>query len=117
VEYSLTTPEGAERSTFGVSLVGEGYANFGWIGSVAIMGVLALLVMALQRMFTTRKSGPGGYALFLGFFVFFLNGLGSSAEILFGNLLQSVIFSYLLMYWVADKRRSEPPLGRLAAAN
>lgn len=102
VEYGLTTSEGAERSTFGVSLIGEGYANFGWAGSVLVMALLAIVLLALQRVFTTPRSGPGGYALFLSFFIFFLNGLGSSLEILFGNLLQNVVVSYLLIYWVID---------------
>jgi hypothetical protein len=104
VTYGLTTEEGAERSTFGVSLVGEGYANFGWFGALGIMAVLGLILRLLQRMFTTPESGPGGYALFLAFFIFFLNGLGSSAEILLGNLMQSLIVSTLLMYWVSEKR-------------
>jgi hypothetical protein len=106
VAYSLTTTEGAERSTFGISIVGEGYANFGWFGAVGIMCILALVLQAIQRIFATPKSGPGGYALFLAFFVFFLNGLGTSAEILLGNLLQSMLFSYLFIYWVKEKQSS-----------
>lgn len=105
VAYGLTTIEGAERSTFGVSLLGEGYANFGWLGSIGIMAILGLVLRSLQIMFTTAESGPGGYALFLAFFIFFLNGLGSSAEILLGNLLQSLVVSSILMYWVSERPR------------
>jgi hypothetical protein len=72
------------------------------VGAVLVMALLAVVLLALQRVFTTPRSGPGGYALFLSFFIFFLNGLGSSLEILFGNLLQNVIVSYLLVYWVID---------------
>lgn len=105
VRYLLTTPEGAERSTFGISLLGEGYANFGLVGAMGIMAIMAVLILALQRMFATPLSGAGGYALFMAFFIFFLNGLGSSAEILLGNLLQSMLVSYVLMYWVTERPR------------
>ena len=111
VEYGLTTAEGAERSTFGVSLIGEGYANFGWIGSILVMALFAVVLLALQRVFTTPRSGPGGYALFLCFFIYFLNGLGSSLEILLGNLLQNIVVSYLILYWVIDHR---PDLRKVA---
>ncbi|MDQ3025074.1 MAG: hypothetical protein M3R58_01010 [Pseudomonadota bacterium] len=104
VHYGLTTVEGAERSTFGISLVGEGYANYGWVGAVSIMGFMAVVLLVLQRSFTTPQAGPGGYALFMAFFIFFPNGLGTSAEILFGNLLQSMIASYILMFWITQRR-------------
>jgi len=103
VTYDITTQEGAERSTFGVSLIGEGYANFGALGVILIMVVLGLNLLAMMRLFGTSVSGPGGTAIFLSVFIYFLNGLGSSAEILFGNLFQSMIAGYLLLYWT--KRR------------
>jgi hypothetical protein len=103
VEYELTTAEGAERSTFGISLLGEGYANFGWLGAVMIMCILALALLALQRVLTTERSGPGGYALFLAIFVFFLNGIGGSAEILLGNVLQNVIVGTLLILFATER--------------
>lgn len=109
VDYELTTAEGAERSTFGISLLGEGYANFGWPGSVMIMCIVALSLLALQRLLATEKSGPGGYALFLAIFVFFLNGIGGSAEILLGNVIQSVVVSAILIYWATDKRKRRIP--------
>jgi hypothetical protein len=105
IAYSLTTPEGAERSTFGISLIGEGYANFGWAGSIFIMVLVGFVLLAFQRMFATRSSGPGGYALFMAFFFYFLNGLGSSAEILLGSLLQSMLVSSVFIYWVSEKRQ------------
>jgi hypothetical protein len=104
VDYGLTTEEGAERSTFGISLLGEGYANFGWFGSTLAMVVVALALLVLMRLFADRESGPGGYAVFFAFFIFFLNGLGSSAEILLGNILQGTIASYILLYGAIERR-------------
>ena len=45
----------------------------------------------------------GFFTLFRPFFVFFLNGIGSSAEILFGNILQNLLFGYLLLLWARQK--------------
>ena len=104
VDYGLTTEEGAERSTFGISLIGEGFANFGWLGSTLAMVAVALALLVLMRLFANRDSGPGGYAVFFAFFIFFLNGLGSSAEILLGNILQGTIASYVLLYWAIERR-------------
>ena len=85
VNYGLQTEEGAKITTFGVSILGEAYINFGWPGVALIMLFQGLILGVLQHMFGETRSGPGGQAVFLAFFVFFLNGIGSSAEILFGN--------------------------------
>ena len=106
VKYGLTTSEGAEISTFGISLVGEGYANFGLFGVVLIMAVLGLTLLAMMRLLGSSASGPGGIAIFLSFFIYFLNGLGTSAEILFGNVFQSMIASYILLYWAKAAERT-----------
>lgn len=103
VNYGITTPEGAEQSTFGISLIGEGYANFGVPGVVSVMTVLGLILLAMMRLFGSSVCGPGGTAIFLTAFIYFLNGLGSSAEILFGNLLQSMIAGYLLLSWAKSR--------------
>lgn len=103
VNYEITTREGAEQSTFGVSLIGEGYANFGVLGVVSVMAVLGLILLAMMRLFGSSVCGPGGTAIFLTAFIYFLNGLGSSAEILFGNLLQSMIAGYLLLSWAKSR--------------
>lgn len=104
VAYGLTTEEGAERSTFGIGLLGEGYANFGWRGVVLMSFLLAVVLLVMQRLLGTADSGSGGPAILVAFFAYFVNGLGSSAEILFANVLQSVLLSYVLLYWVTEKR-------------
>lgn len=100
ITYNITTPDGAETSTFGISLIGEGYANFGPLGVILIMAVLGLNLLAMTRLFGSPAAGAGGTAIFLSVFIYFLNGLGTSAEILFGNLFQSMLASYFLLYWV-----------------
>jgi hypothetical protein len=73
------------------------------------MFIQGLAISILERIFGSQKSGAGGQAVFIAFFVFFLNGIGSSAEILFGNIVQNLIFGYLLLLWAREKSaRSEP---------
>lgn len=106
VNYGLQTEEGAKITTFGVSILGESYINFGWTGVVLIMLLQGLILAVLQHMFGDPRSGPGGQAVFLAFFVFFLNGIGSSAEILFGNLFQNLLCGYFLLLWARAKQIS-----------
>jgi hypothetical protein len=103
VTYGITTEEGVKSTTFGVSLLGESFINFGWYGAVFIMLLYGLVLSLLQHSFGESRSGPGGQAVFLAFFVFFLNGIGSSAEILFGNILQNLLFGVLLLMWTREK--------------
>lgn len=106
VRYLLTTEESAEQNTFGVGLLGEGYANFGTAGVIFISAVLGIVLLIMLRLFGSANAGAGGAAIVMSFFIYFLNGLGSSAEILFGNLFQSMLTSYVLLYWVAERSAS-----------
>jgi hypothetical protein len=110
VSYGLTTEEGAARTTFGVNLVAESYINFGWAGVLSIMAIQGAFLCLLQRVFGEDNSGAGGQAVYVSFFVFFLNGIGSSADMLFGNILQSALLSCALLWWMREKsstRRSQ----------
>jgi hypothetical protein len=96
VDYGLTTEEGAKTSTFGPTLIGEGYINFGIFGALLVMVLQGAVLGMLEHVFA-RKS-PGGIAVFLAVFVFLLNGLGSSLVVMFGGILQSLIGSCLLLW-------------------
>lgn len=102
VTYDITTEEGAEKSSFGMSFLGESYINFGVFGIIGIMLIQGVIVGLLQRVFGDAQSGAGGQAVFLASTVYLLNGIGSSTEILFGNLLQNLICSCLLLWWARE---------------
>ena len=104
INYGLQTEESAKITTFGVSILGEAFMNFGWPGVALIMLFQGLILAVLQHIFGDSRSGPGGQAVFLAFFVFFLNGIGSSAEILFGNVLQNLLCGYFLLLWARERR-------------
>jgi hypothetical protein len=103
VAYGITTEEGSTRATFGVSLLGEGYINFGIPGVLFIMTLQGIVLMLLQHIFGSERSGAGGQAVFLAFFIFFLNGVGTSAEIFFGNIVQNLLASCVLLWWAREK--------------
>lgn len=103
VQYGITSEEGVKKSTFGVSLLGEGYINFGPTGVALIMFLQGAVLILLQLVFGGPRSGAGGQAVFLAFFVFFLNGVGTSAEIFFGNIVQNLVCSCILLLWVREK--------------
>jgi hypothetical protein len=103
VNYGLQTEESSKITTFGVSILGEAFMNFGWLGVIVIMLLQGLILGVLHHIFGEPRSGPGGQAVFLALFVFFLNGIGSSAEILFGGILQNLICGYLLLLWAREK--------------
>ena len=96
VTYGVTTEEGAKTTTFGISILGEAFINFGWIGVVFVMLFEGVLIAVMHHSF--------GQAVFLAFFVYFLNGIGSSAEIMFGGILQNLLCGYILLLWSKDKR-------------
>lgn len=108
LRYQLTNEESAEKNTFGIGLLGEGYANFGVAGVIFIAGVLGTVLLVMMRLFGGADAGAGGAAIMMSFFIYFLNGLGSSAEILFGNVFQSMLASYLMLYWVSQNPVPQP---------
>jgi hypothetical protein len=113
VAYGITTEEGVKRSTFGASLLGEGYINFGIVGILLIMALQGAVLLSLQHIFGGVRSGAGGQVVFLAFFIFFLNGVGTSAEIFFGSILQNLLSSCALLWWAREK----PSVRRLIRTN
>lgn len=103
VAYNISTEESIKTSSFGATLMGEGYMNFGVAGVIIIMIILGLVTSLLEDVFAGAQSGAGGQAIFLATFVYFLNGIGSSAELLFGALIQNLVASCILLWWVRTR--------------
>lgn len=108
VAYEVSTEEGVKTSSFGATLIGEGYMNFGVPGVIIVMCFLGLITSLLEDLFAGKESGPGGRAIFLATFVYFLNGIGSSAELMFGGIVQNMAASVLLLWWVRAKPTKAP---------
>jgi hypothetical protein len=99
IEYGISTEEGITTSSFGITLLGEGYANFGAAGSLLTMVFLGFVLAAFEHVFAAPRAGVGGQAIFLTTFVFFLNGIGTSTEIMFGAMVQNLTAGCILLWW------------------
>ena len=80
----------------GIGLLPEAYANFGVAGVAVVLFLQGMIFGLLDRMLNGPRS-EGGRAIYLWTMAFFLNGIGSSAAILFGALLQNVLVNALLL--------------------
>ena len=114
VSYRITTEEGAKKTSFGMSILAEGFINFGIAGVILVMVLQGVILSLLQKVFAGDRSGPGANAVFIAFFAYFLNGIGSSAEIMFGNIVQFLICSCALLWWARKRRSSVRHFGNLS---
>ncbi len=103
VTYGITSEEGAERSNFGVSLVGESFINFGIAGVILLMTIQGAILKLIESMFGGPNSGAGGQAVLLSCSIWFLNGVGSSAEIMFAGILQNLLAGCALLLWARSR--------------
>lgn len=111
IEYGITTEEVILTSSFGITLLGEGYANFGATGSLLTMVFLGLVLAGFEHVFGKPRAGVGGQAIFLTTFVFFLNGIGSSTEIMFGAIVQNLTAGFFLLWWFRKPASKSPVSG------
>jgi hypothetical protein len=103
IAYGISNEEGIKTSSFGITLLGEGYVNFGAAGSLGTMLFLGLALAGTEHIFGSNRAGVGGQAIFLASFVGFLNGIGTSTELLFGGLVQNLVVCTLLLFWVRSR--------------
>ena len=74
----------------------EAYANFGVLGIGLVMALQGIVFALLDTMLNGPRS-EGGRAIYLVIMAYFLNGIGSSAAVLFGALVQYILASALLL--------------------
>jgi hypothetical protein len=84
------------RTNMGIGQIAEAYANFGWQGIFGVFFLQGLFFAFIDNMLNSSHS-YGGRAIYLSIMVMFLNGVGTSAVILFGSVIQIMIGSAILM--------------------
>ena len=97
-----------QTSTIGVGQLPEAYANFGWPGVVAVMALQGLIFASLNAVLNGSRS-EGGRAIYLSVMVYYLNGIGSSAVVLFGSLLQQILANALILRPFARSFQAKEP--------
>ena len=85
-----------QDSTISIGQLPEAYANFGIIGIAVVMALQGIAFAVLDAVLNGPRS-DGGRAIYLVIMAYFLNGIGSSASVLFGALVQSVLASAILL--------------------
>jgi len=95
--YNLhVTLSSSDGTNIGIGQLPEAYANFGVLGVAVVMFLQGIFFALLGRIFNSPQS-DGGRAIYLSVMIFFLNGIGAQTIILFGNLIQNVVASAVLM--------------------
>ena len=95
VDYGLKYP--GSSATIGIGLLPEAYANFGVWGILLVMSIQGMVIAVLDGTLNGPGS-DGGRAIYLSVMVFLFNGIGSSASIWFGALLQNVAANALIIW-------------------
>ena len=85
-----------QATSIGIGLLPEAYANFGAMAVVLIMAVQGAVLGLLSAMLN-RKVSDGGRAIYLSLGVYLLNGIGTSASVMFGAILQQVLASAVIL--------------------
>lgn len=105
VDYQLKY-EG-QATSIGIGLLPEAYANFGLVGVVLIMLLQGAALGLLSAMFDGKHS-DGGRAIYLSSGVYLLNGIGTSASVMFGAIFQQVLASAVILRPFATGWRAAP---------
>jgi hypothetical protein len=85
-----------QDSTISIGQLPEAYANFGIIGIAVVMAFQGIAFGLLDVILNSPRS-EGGRAIYLVIMAYFLNGIGSSAAVLFGALVQYILASAILL--------------------
>jgi hypothetical protein len=85
-----------QGSTISIGQLPEAYANFGIVGIAVVMAIQGAIFSVLNSVLNGPQS-EGGRAIYLAVMVSFLNGIGSTASMWFGALLQYVLASSILL--------------------
>lgn len=105
VDYMLK--QAGSSTSIGIGQLPEAYINFGLIGIVLVMGIQGFVFALLDSSLNGARS-DGGRAIYLSVMVYFLNGIGSAAAVLFGALFQQILANaFILRLFATGWRASD----------
>ncbi len=102
-----------QGATIAIGQLPEAYANFGVGGIIVVMLIQGLVFGGLECWLNGPHS-EGGRAIYVTQMIFLLNGIGSSASMWFGALIQHTLARALIMRpfatgWSANPNADEAP--------
>jgi hypothetical protein len=104
IDYRLKNP--GSSTNIGIGQLPEAYINFGVLGIVVVMALQGFIFAALDSSLN-KKGSEGGRAIYLSVMVFFLNGIGTAAAVLFGALFQQIAANAVIVRLFATGWRAE----------
>lgn len=114
VDYQLKYE--AQATSIGIGLLPEAYANFGVAGVLLVMALQGAVLGLLSAMLDGKDS-DGGRAIYLSVGVYLLNGIGTSASVMFGAILQQVLASAVILRPFTKGWRATPEPASPAGSN
>jgi len=93
-------------ASIGIGFIAEAYANFSWYGVIFVMAAQGLFLAFLDRVFN-RTSSEGGATIFAVILSLILNGIGTSAVVIYGNMPAFFVI-FILMFFPFCMRLIEP---------
>ncbi len=93
--YGLRSEQNT-TTNIGIGQIAEAFANFGWYGILGVMILQGLFLRSVNQVLNGPQS-DGGRAIYVAIAVLFLNGVGTSAVVLFGSVIQLSLASAVLM--------------------
>ncbi len=103
VDYMLKQP--GSNTSIGIGQLPEAYINFGIAGIILVMAAQGFIFALLDSSLNGPRS-DGGRAIYLSVMVYFLNGIGSAAAVLFGALFQQILTNALILRLFASGWRA-----------
>lgn len=109
LDYAYLLRDFTEGFTYviGIGYIPEAYANFSWLGVFVVLSVQGLSFAFFNKWLNGEQS-EGGAAIYVLVTAGFINGIGATAIMLFGNLLQIVVCCVALVYVFSRRLRNRP---------
>jgi hypothetical protein len=95
--YMLRSVSGGDTYVIGIGYIPEAYANFSWMG-VALVLLIQGGLFGVFNEFLNGERSEGGAAVFILVTANFINGIGATSVMLFGNIVQIILCCVLIVY-------------------
>ena len=104
VTYGMTSERNLDSVSIAVGMLAEGYISFGWIGAIAVMVFVGMVLDCISALMLTRDAGAlmkgVGMALLPGFVA-----MESQMAQYFGGIVQTALLTIAIILPIVEVRR------------